>query len=53
MNGPAVNAGGSRRDRPLVLFDLLERIARLKAARDDPVEIEVLVAEFRLLRAEL
>lgn len=42
-----------RRDRPLVLYDLLEQIAELAAADGDPVEVEQLVAEYRRLRAEL
>jgi len=41
------------RDRPLVLYDILNRIARLKAYRVDPAEVELLAAEFRRLRAEL
>ncbi len=41
------------RDRPLVLYDLLEQIAWLKAVGADPDEVERLVAEFRRLRAEL
>ena len=41
------------RDRPLVLYDLLNRIAILKADRADPAEVELLAAEFRRLRAEL
>ena len=42
-----------RRDRPLVLYDLLEQIAELEAEDRDPVEVEQLVAEYRRLRAEL
>ena len=41
------------RDRPLVLYDLLEQIAGLEAEDGDPVEVEQLVAEYRRLRAEL
>ncbi len=41
------------RDRPLVIWELLERIAVLKAAAADPGEIDRLAAEFRRLRAEL
>ena len=41
------------RDRPLVLYDLLEQIAELEIADGDPVEVEQLVAEYRRLRAEL
>lgn len=41
------------RDRPLILHDLLEQIAWLKAIGADPDEIERLAAEFRRLRAEL
>ena len=41
------------RDRPLILYDLLEQIAWLKAIGADPDEVERLAAEFRRLRAEL
>ena len=41
------------RDRPLILYDLLEQIAWLKAIGADPNEVEQLAAEFRRLRAEL
>lgn len=41
------------RDRPLILYDLLEQIAWLKAIGADPNEVERLAAEFRRLRAEL
>ncbi len=41
------------RDRPLVLYDLLEQIAWLQAVRADPAEIQRLAEEYRRLRAEL
>ena len=41
------------RDRPLVLYDLLEQIAWLQAIGADPDEIERLADEYRRLRAEL
>ena len=42
------------RDRPVVLYDLLEQIAWFQAVGEDPpAEVERLVAEFRRLRAEL
>ena len=41
------------RDRPLVIWEILERIGTLKATGEDPTEVERLVAEFRRLRAEL
>lgn len=41
------------RDLPLVLYELLEEIARLKADQADAAEVELLSAEFRRLRAEL
>lgn len=41
------------RDRPLILYDLLEQIAWLKAIGADPAEIERLAEEYRRLRAEL
>lgn len=41
------------RDRPLVLYDLLEQIAEMEAEDGDPAEIEQLVAEYRQLRAEV
>lgn len=40
-------------DRPLVIWELLERIATLKAAGADPAEIDQLAAEFLRMRAEL
>ena len=40
------------RDRPLILHELLEEIARLKVADADPIELARLSAEFRRLRAE-
>ena len=41
------------RDLPLVLYELLEEIARLKADQAAPAEVELLAAEFRRLQAEL
>ena len=41
------------RDRPLVLYDLLDKIAWLKAIGADPAEVERLASEYRRLRAEL
>lgn len=41
------------RDRPLVVYDLLEQIAWLKAIGADPDVVEQLAVEFRRLRAEL
>lgn len=41
------------RDRPLVLYDLLEQIAWLQLVGADPAEIERLSQEYRRLRAEL
>jgi hypothetical protein len=41
-------------DRPIVIWELLERIAVLKSAGvDDPAEVERLAEEYRRLRAEL
>ena len=40
-------------DRPLVIWELLGRIATLKTAGADPAEIDRVAAEFRRLRAEL
>jgi uncharacterized small protein (DUF1192 family) len=41
------------RDLPLVLYALLEEIARLQAERADPIELARLADEYRRLRAEL
>ena len=41
------------RDRPLVLYDLLEQIAWLQAVGADPAEVEQLADEYQRLRAEL
>jgi hypothetical protein len=41
------------RDLPIVLYDLLDEIARLQAEHADPIEIARLAAEYRRLRAEL
>ena len=42
-----------RRDRPLVLYDVLERIAWLKVVRGDPADVQQLAEEYRRLRAAL
>ena len=41
------------RDRPLVLYDLLEQIAWLRAIGADPAEVEQVIEEYRRLRVEL
>lgn len=41
------------RDRPLVLYDLLEQLARLQLVGADLAEIEQLAQEYRRLRADL
>lgn len=41
------------RDLPIVLYDLLEEIAGLRAEQADPIEIARLADEYRRLRAEL
>lgn len=41
------------RDRPLVLYDLLEQIAWLQVVGAEPAELERLAAEYRRLRVEL
>lgn len=43
----------SPRNRPVVIWELLERIAVLKSAGVDPAEVERLAKEYRRLRAEL
>lgn len=48
-----MNSQVPSRDRPLVIWEILERIGTLKATGDDPAEVERLVEEFRRLRAEL
>ena len=53
MKGRPVTSGAPLRDRPLVIYDLLDEIARLKAAGTDAGEVDRRVAEFRRLRAEL
>ena len=53
MSGQAETTRVSAPDRPLVLYDLLEEMAALQAEGVDPVEVELLVEEFRRLRAEL
>ncbi len=40
-------------DRPLILYELLERISALRAERGDRAEVEQLTAEFQQLRSEL
>lgn len=41
------------RDRQLVLYDLLEQIAWLRAVGADPAQVEQLAEEYRRLRADL
>lgn len=41
------------RDRPLVLYDLLGEIARLRVSGAGSGEVDRLAEEFRRLRAEL
>lgn len=53
MTGPGVMTETPTRDRPLVLYDLLEQIAWLQLVGADPAEIERLAEEYRRLRAEL
>jgi len=53
MTGRATPTATPPRDRPLVLYDLLEQIAWLQLVGADPAEIEQLEEEFRRLRAEL
>ncbi len=53
MTGPTVATETPARDRPLVLYDLLEQVAWLQATGADPDEVDRLAAEVRRLRAEL
>ena len=53
MSECAEAPGVPTRDRPLVLYDLLEQIAWLQAFGADPVEVDPLVEEFQRLRAGL
>ena len=53
MSSPTATTETPPRDRPLVLYDLLEQIAWLQVVGADPAEIEQLAAEYRRLRAEL
>lgn len=53
MNKPPLLRRAPQRDRPLILHELLEEIARLKRADADPMDVARLSAEFRRLRAEL
>lgn len=53
MTGQTGTIHTPTRDRPLVLYDLLEQIAWLQAAGADPAEIERLAQEYRRLRVEL
>lgn len=41
------------RDRPLVLLELVARIAQAIAEGAPPVEVEALLAEYRQLREQL
>ena len=53
MTEEETTTGAPIRDRPLVLYDLLEQIAWLRAVGADPVQVEQLAEEYRQLRAEL
>ena len=53
MTGPGAMTETPTRDRPLVLYDLLEQIAWLRFVGADPAGIERLAAEYRRLRTEL
>lgn len=53
MTGQTATTEVPTRDRPLVLYDLLEQIAWLQAVRADPAEVEQLANEYQRLRAEL
>ncbi|WP_454229166.1 helix-turn-helix domain-containing protein [Propioniciclava flava] len=53
MSSPTATTETPPRDRPLVLYDLLEQIAWLQVVGADPAEIEELAEEYRRLRAEL
>ena len=53
MSWPTATTETPSRDRPLVLYDLLEQIAWLEVVGADPAEIERLAEEYRRLRAEL
>ncbi len=53
MTGHTTPTGTPPRDRPLVLYNLLEQLAWLQLVGADPAEIEQLAQEFRRLRADL
>ncbi len=53
MTGQTATTEVPTRDRPLVLYDLLEQIAWLQAVGADPAEVEQLADEYQRLRAEL
>ena len=53
MTGQTATIHPPTRDRPLVLYELLEQIAWLQLVGADPAEIEPLAEEYRRLRAEL
>lgn len=53
MTGSGATTEAPTRDRPLVLYDLLEQIAWLRAIGADPDEVEHVIVEYRRLRAEL
>ncbi len=53
MTEQPVATGVPPRDRPLVLYGLLEQIAGLQAIGADPAEVERLAEEYRRLRAAL
>ncbi|MBI5028227.1 MAG: hypothetical protein HZB48_05365 [Actinobacteria bacterium] len=53
MTGHVATIETPTRDRPLVVYDLLEQIAWLQLHGADPAEIERLAEEYRRLRAGL
>jgi hypothetical protein len=53
VNWPTATTKTPSRDRPLVLYDLLEQIAWLQLNGADPAEIERLAEQYRRLRSEL
>lgn len=53
MTEEETTTGAPIRDRPMVLYDLLEQIAWFQAVGAAPVQVEQLAEEYRQLRAEL
>ena len=53
MTGSGATTEAPTRDRPLVLYDLLEQIAWLRLVGANLAEIERLAQEYRRLRADL